>query len=53
MLFVVNKVIWRGIKGKAFLETIFFLGIIQTKGPSLLEYADVAKANIGLMNADQ
>lgn len=34
------------------LETMFYLEIIQTKGSNLLEYADVAKATIGLMKAD-
>lgn len=46
---VVSKLIW---KGKAFLETFFFLEIIQ-KSPSFLEDVEsVAKADTELMNAD-
>jgi hypothetical protein len=36
----------------AFLETMFFLAIIQKEGPSLLEYTEsVAKTSTGLISA--
>ena len=49
-----NKVTLKGIVDRAFLETIFFLGIIYSEHPSLLDYAeDVTKVGIGLMNVGQ
>jgi hypothetical protein len=54
---VASEVILKGIRGKAFLETMccffFFLDITQDNS-SLLKYAqDVAKAGTGLTNVDQ
>lgn len=47
---MVSNVTLKGTVGKAFLETMFFLEIIQKA--FWMEYEDVAKAGIGLMNAD-
>jgi hypothetical protein len=48
---MVNKVFWKEIVGKSFLETVFFfffffLEIIQSKGLSLLEYAEGVAATL-------
>ena len=49
-----NKVNLNGTVDRVFLETMFFLRIIHSECPSLLDYAEgVAKAGIGLMNVDQ
>jgi len=46
VLVVVSKVIWKGIVGKVFLETMLSLVVIQ-EGLTLLEYAEsVAKASM-------
>lgn len=51
---MVNNDILKEIVGKIFLQTNFFLEIIHTEGPSLLEYTDnVVKARIRLITTDQ
>lgn len=32
---------WKGIVGKMFLETMIILEVVQTEGPSILEYTEV------------
>ena len=53
-LIVINKIIWKGIVGKVFLETILLSRDNPNRKSSLLECMEaVAKAGIGVMNADQ
>ena len=61
VLIMMSKDIWKGIGGKTFPEPMVGVLVvvvvsldIQTEGPSILRYAEgVAKAGIGLLNADQ
>lgn len=54
VLIVSQRSFEEGLQPKHFQKQCFFLELIQKEGPSLLEYAkDMAKAGIGLMNADQ
>ena len=51
---VANKVTLKGTVNRVFLETMFFLSIIQTEHPSLLDYAEsVTMVDIGKINVDQ
>ena len=55
ILIVVNTAIFKKKDHRQGIprNNVLFLEIIQTEGRSLLEYADVAKASIGLMNKDR
>ena len=54
VIILANKVTLKQSLYGIFLSTMFFLSIIQTECPSILDYTEVvAKAVIGLMNVDK
>ena len=50
---VVNKATLKGTANRVFLETLFFLSIIQIELFLLDNAEGVAKADTGVMNVDQ
>ena len=53
VIIVASKITLKGTADRAVLETMFFLRIIHSEHPSLLDYVrGVAKAGIALMNVD-
>ena len=54
VIIVANKMTLKGIVDRAFLETIFFLRIVHSEFPPLLNYVEsMTKVGIGLMNVGQ
>ena len=50
---VANKITLKGIVSRVFLATMFFISIIHSKLPSILDYAKgVVKADTGLMEGN-